>query len=101
MSVMTAPAGWYRDPYRPSGSRHWDGTQWSDHVSAANGAVAPDPIGTAPQLPGPPVAAQAPLSAETVQAARRADLVRRWVIAITVIIIGGFGTYALMQMMSF
>lgn len=93
---MSAPAGWYRDPYRPSGSRHWDGQAWTDHVSHG-GSVSADPIGTAPQLPAPIVTTPAPLSAESVQKARRAELVRRWVIAAVVIAVGVFGSAVLLQ----
>jgi hypothetical protein len=25
----TPAAGWYADPYRPSGIRHWDGRRWT------------------------------------------------------------------------
>lgn len=38
MDEQTAPAGWYPDPQRPGGLRWWDGTAWSEHVSATPAA---------------------------------------------------------------
>lgn len=32
---MSTPAGWYDDPSGGAGKRWWDGTTWTDHVSAA------------------------------------------------------------------
>ncbi len=30
----TTPAGWYPDPSGAGGQRYWDGSAWTDHVSA-------------------------------------------------------------------
>lgn len=40
MQEVTAPAGWYADPYDPgsSGLRWWDGQQWTGHVAASRPA---------------------------------------------------------------
>lgn len=34
-STPAAAAGWYANPANPAQQRWWDGTQWTDHVSAA------------------------------------------------------------------
>jgi hypothetical protein len=34
-AVVGHPAGWYPDPSVPGTQRYWDGTQWTQHVSAA------------------------------------------------------------------
>lgn len=32
--ATTIPAGWYPNPQNPAQQRWWDGTQWTEHVSA-------------------------------------------------------------------
>lgn len=54
---MTTPAGWYQDPAGdPSLLRYWDGSQWTEHVQAAQPA-APEPE---PEPTPPPPAPAAP-----------------------------------------
>jgi len=69
------PAGWYTDPSGAAGLRWWDGTQWTEHVSAP---VTPTPAAEAPveQAPvevppveAPPVEAPVVPAAETPAAA--------------------------------
>ena len=33
-ATSSIPAGWYPNPQNPTQQRWWDGTQWTDHVSA-------------------------------------------------------------------
>ncbi|MDX6670993.1 MAG: hypothetical protein QOI91_1356 [Solirubrobacteraceae bacterium] len=39
MSTPAPPAGWYADPQAPGRWRWWDGTQWTDQVSANAAAL--------------------------------------------------------------
>ncbi|MDX6648815.1 MAG: hypothetical protein QOJ97_766, partial [Solirubrobacteraceae bacterium] len=39
MSTPAPPAGWYVDPQAPGRWRWWDGTQWTDQVSANAAAL--------------------------------------------------------------
>jgi hypothetical protein len=36
---VSAPAGWHPDPEHPGFLRYWDGTQWTDHRTAAPAAT--------------------------------------------------------------
>ncbi len=36
-------AGWYADPYDPTGLRYWDGAAWTNHRSSAPYGAAPRP----------------------------------------------------------
>jgi hypothetical protein len=44
MTSDGAPAGWYSDPYEPSGTqiRYWDGLSWTEHTSPAVAQVQPE-----------------------------------------------------------
>lgn len=35
----TAPAGWYADPHQPEALRYFDGSAWTEHVSATPAAA--------------------------------------------------------------
>jgi hypothetical protein len=41
--MTNIPAGWYPDPSGGQGQRWWDGTQWTDHLSAPAAAAAAYP----------------------------------------------------------
>jgi hypothetical protein len=44
-SVQGGPAaGWYADPTGRYQSRYWDGSAWTDQVSAEDGNVCTDPV---------------------------------------------------------
>jgi hypothetical protein len=45
-----AAAGWYRDPTREGRLRYWDGSAWTEHVSAGGG-MAVEPITGIPPAP--------------------------------------------------
>ncbi|HEY5319255.1 MAG TPA: DUF2510 domain-containing protein, partial [Galbitalea sp.] len=47
--------GWYADPYDANQLRWWDGTQWSDQVSALQASPPPTETPAAAQTATPPV----------------------------------------------
>lgn len=46
MNALPPPPGWHPDPSGSGGQRWWDGTRWTEHVSAP-GVAAPGPVNPA------------------------------------------------------
>jgi membrane protease YdiL (CAAX protease family) len=48
------PAGWYPDPWDPSGRRYWDGLAWTAGVAPAAVPAQPSEVRPAARVTGPP-----------------------------------------------